>query len=489
MAKMIHNPVVVELNPNAIHHSDAKKPFRRRNILRNGGTRQQVELRMQQLKQLEVILNKMEVGKRDTYVMRTQSGPFNEIETVKLHRKDLIAKRNRLITEIKTYRGLQPLDPLDRATLKRQREVEDLGGGGPLKKARTLPIHGVKGKARTTLKKAMSFCLETLDDPELIGIPAGGVKGPLSAENIDMQLDRFMKKIKSAKDNMKPWDKENLTNPRRIDYIDEMMATLFRRETEMIEVTDIDPNYFATKQMDIRPRMRVILFTWLLEVHNKFKLQECVLWTSWSLIDRFLSKEAIRRQKFQLLGCTAMWVACKYHEIYPPIIKDFVYIADGAFNADFLLTFEMKLVHALGYIIHNPTVIDFLPRFTEVATHHIVERKKIRIKFLALYTAERSQVTFKLASLKPSKYAAACLCCAMMMTGEKWNPGVEKESGYSQKSLKNILKVLKSIVLDFTNSEHKAIIKKYSSEKRGKVALLRLKPVHSKHQRKRDKKG
>jgi len=39
----------------------------------------------------------------------------------------------------------------------------------------------------------------------------------------------------------------------------------------------------------------------------------------------------VHRQKLQLVGVTAMLIACKYEEIYPPIVKDFVYITDNAY--------------------------------------------------------------------------------------------------------------------------------------------------------------
>ena len=50
-----------------------------------------------------------------------------------------------------------------------------------------------------------------------------------------------------------------------------------------------------------------------------------------NLIDRYLEKNETNRAKLQLVGVTAMFIACKYEEIYPPDLKDFVYITDGAY--------------------------------------------------------------------------------------------------------------------------------------------------------------
>jgi cyclin B len=33
-----------------------------------------------------------------------------------------------------------------------------------------------------------------------------------------------------------------------------------------------------------------------------------------------------------LVGVAALFIACKYEEIYPPDLKDFVYITDNAYT-------------------------------------------------------------------------------------------------------------------------------------------------------------
>ena len=72
--------------------------------------------------------------------------------------------------------------------------------------------------------------------------------------------------------------------------------------------------------------MRSILIDWLVEVHLKFKLLPETLYLTVNLIDRYLGKDQVHRSHLQLIGVTAMLIACKYEEIYPPIVKDFVYM-------------------------------------------------------------------------------------------------------------------------------------------------------------------
>ena len=67
-----------------------------------------------------------------------------------------------------------------------------------------------------------------------------------------------------------------------------------------------------SKQTDINAKMRGILIDWLVDVHLKFKLLPETLYLTVNLIDRFLEQEhTIMRDKLQLVGVTAMFLACK----------------------------------------------------------------------------------------------------------------------------------------------------------------------------------
>jgi cyclin B len=86
------------------------------------------------------------------------------------------------------------------------------------------------------------------------------------------------------------------------------------------------------KQKDINEKMRAILIDWLIEVHYKFKLNAETLFITVNIIDRYLSNQPVKRQYLQLVGVTAMLIASKYEDIYPPPIQDFIYITDNAYT-------------------------------------------------------------------------------------------------------------------------------------------------------------
>lgn len=121
-------------------------------------------------------------------------------------------------------------------------------------------------------------------------------------------------------------------------------------------------NYMES-QPDINQKMRKILVDWLLKVHTKFKLLPETLFLTVNIIDRYLSEEEVTRKILQLVGVTAMHIACKYEEIYPPESNDFVYITDNAYSKKELLDTEYKILKKLNFNLTFPSAFRYLERF------------------------------------------------------------------------------------------------------------------------------
>ncbi len=89
---------------------------------------------------------------------------------------------------------------------------------------------------------------------------------------------------------------------------------------------------YMTRQPEITDKMRSILIDWLVEGHLKFKMKPETLFITVTLIDRYLEQENVTRVKLQLVGITALMIAGKYEEIYPPEAKDYRFISDSAYS-------------------------------------------------------------------------------------------------------------------------------------------------------------
>jgi hypothetical protein len=95
--------------------------------------------------------------------------------------------------------------------------------------------------------------------------------------------------------------------------------------------------------------MRAILVDWLVDVHAKFKLLTETLFLTVNIIDRYLSLKQITRARLQLVGVASLLITTKYEEIYPPNLKDFVYITDNAYTKEEILEMESDILCVLDF--------------------------------------------------------------------------------------------------------------------------------------------
>jgi hypothetical protein len=162
---------------------------------------------------------------------------------------------------------------------------------------------------------------------------------------------------------------------------------------------------YMSRQPDINAKMRAILVDWLVDVHYKYGLLPQTLHIAVMLIDRFLEKTlSVGRQRLQLVGVAAMFVAAKYEEIYPPEAEDFVKITDNAYTREDVFQMEAKMLAALGYRVTFPTAYQFMKRFLKAS-----RSCDDRVEHFAHYVVDRSLQEIKLLKFLPSTIAAAAV--------------------------------------------------------------------------------
>ena len=84
-----------------------------------------------------------------------------------------------------------------------------------------------------------------------------------------------------------------------------------------------------------------------------------------------------------MLGVSALFVACKYEEIYPPEVADFTYITDHAYAAK-ALDMEMKILLEFDWKITAPNAHLWIERLCAVC------RASSRVKHRAKYYSQRT---------------------------------------------------------------------------------------------------
>lgn len=199
-----------------------------------------------------------------------------------------------------------------------------------------------------------------------------------------------------------PHDEKDLESIKQVaTYVTDILQNLY--QAELIS----RPRLYMEKQSDINSKMRAILVDWLVEVHMKFRLVPETLYLSINIIDRYCSLVVIKRSRLQLVGVTALLLACKYEEIYPPEVRDCVYITDKAYQKQEVLDMEQDIVHRLRFKITVPTAYPFLQRFL-----NIVQTTNL-VKFATCYYTERTLQEHDMLAFKPSLITASSLVLAL----------------------------------------------------------------------------
>lgn len=70
-----------------------------------------------------------------------------------------------------------------------------------------------------------------------------------------------------------------------------------------------------------------------------------------NLIDRFLERQTVSRKKLQLVGMTAMLLACKYEEVCVPIVEDLIVICDKAYTRTEVLDMVLFVLYFSATLI------------------------------------------------------------------------------------------------------------------------------------------
>jgi cyclin B len=272
-------------------------------------------------------------------------------------------------------------------------------------------------------------------------------------------------KITTADSNMKYGNQDNLNpQPQLVDdYLEEIFTHL--KEIEFNITTN---PFYMKSQNDVNEKMRAILIDWLVEVHLKFKLVPETLFLTVNLIDRYLDKKVIMRNRLQLVGVTAMLIACKYEEIYAPEVRDFVYITDKAYTKEEIFQMENDMLSILEYNITVPSSF----RYMEVLNRYLkLEENAI---MFCRYLLELFLIEYKMIKYNPSLLAAATMYITLKITKKSEAEKVMKLTCYSDEILKECAKDICGILDNVEKNSLQAVKKKFSLPKFMEVAKIKF---------------
>ncbi|CAI9266129.1 unnamed protein product [Lactuca saligna] len=272
-----------------------------------------------------------------------------------------------------------------------------------------------------------------------------------------------------------------------IDVEDDFNAPMFVQHTEAMldEIDKMDEDVYEEPVLDIdnadkgNPLAMVEYIDEIFahyrkqEVHYKFELMEETLYLTVNLIDRFLERQTVSRKKLQLVGVTAMLLACKYEEISVPVVEDFIVISDKAYTRTEVLDMEKVMVNTLQFNLSVPTPYVFTKRFLKAA------QSQKELEALAFYLMDLCLVEYEMVKFPPSLLAAAAVFTAecTLNGSKKWTKTTQLHSHYSLHQLLECSKMMVSLHQKSGTGKLVSVFKKYGTSKYGHVARTQS-PAH-----------
>lgn len=179
-------------------------------------------------------------------------------------------------------------------------------------------------------------------------------------------------------------------------------------------------------QSEINESMRSELIDWIIEVGSKLNLRDETIFMSVNIIDRYLNLEKIKKTRLQIVGVTALVLAAKYEEIYPPETKQFISSAKRIMMKEEIYRLESQIIKALKFELSGPSPLPFLKRFLKLTN------ASERINSLATYFVMLQMLNYEMIKYNPSLIGAACVYLAFVTMngrGPIWNEYIISQSG------------------------------------------------------------
>ncbi|XP_035245817.1 G2/mitotic-specific cyclin-B1 [Anguilla rostrata] len=264
--------------------------------------------------------------------------------------------------------------------------------------------------------------------------------------------------------NIKDVDADDYDNPMLCsEYIKDIYKYLRQLEVDQA----VRPKYLEGQE--VTGNMRAILIDWLVQVQVKFRLLQETMYMTVGIIDRFLQDNPVPKKQLQLVGVTAMFLASKYEEMYPPEIADFAFVTDRAYTTAQIRDMEMKILRVLNFSFGRPLPLQFLRRASKIgevtAEHHT----------LAKYFMELTMVDYEMIHFPPSLVASAAFALSLKVfdCGE-WTPTLQYYMDYTEACLIPVMQhIAKNVVkVNEGHTKHMAVKNKYGSQKQMRISHL-----------------
>lgn len=164
-----------------------------------------------------------------------------------------------------------------------------------------------------------------------------------------------------------------------------------------LEASTVPNLSLIQQQPEINLKMRPLLLDFLMDVINKLNLSKSTFPSTVNLIDRYCSTRIVKKQHYQLLGLTCLWISCKNLDSKSkiPNLNDLSKMCCNCYDKKLFLEMENHLLKLLNWMITIPTFDSFIDLYLNLfANFQLANCNNMLLndlKILSIYICELIQ--------------------------------------------------------------------------------------------------
>ena len=177
----------------------------------------------------------------------------------------------------------------------------------------------------------------------------------------------------------------------------------------------------VASMIDIQPElewfMRPYLLDFLVDTHLTLKLSSQTLFLAVNIVDRYCSKRVVAKKHYQLVGCTALWIASKYEDkkSHIPSISELINMCCGVYEEAMFLQMEGHILNTLEWSIGHTTLDAYIYLYLGSTCSPTLIN-------VARFLAEISMYNRAFFAFRPSLLSNCCVTLASHITGYRSVP-------------------------------------------------------------------
>nr|ODN96746.1 cyclin [Cryptococcus depauperatus CBS 7855] len=235
------------------------------------------------------------------------------------------------------------------------------------------------------------------------------------------------------------------------DYTEEIVAYMRAMDTVTLASADL---------MDLQPElqwfMRGYLIDFIIEVHQQFRLRPEVLFLAMNIVDRYISKRVVYKKHYQLVGCTALWIAAKFEDAKDkvPLVHELSEMCCKAYDESAFIQMEGHVLSTIGWTLGHPSGEAWLRVFTSGS-----RQEDTKVCNMARFLMEVTLFYRDFIGIQSSIIAGGALMLARFICGKSYKPCY---TGVAEDLAAKIAKAIDRRLSQELESTSEIVIRKYA---------------------------